>query len=151
MYKKKLNWFYWFKPVSQLQLCHGGEAFKWSLEILNSLFKENKNRNLEDQRDVLNTNCWDSKQKDVPAQQLPKLPPISEPEAGNIALLYTYTRTNLINKKLCLCRCEWTLPPPSTGATNSVSEDRNQAQDSIKTKEWKTCSSANVSIFNVLV
>lgn len=113
--------------------------------------KKIKTEDLEDQRDVLNTNCWDSKQKDVPAQQLPKLPPISEPKAGNIALLYTYTRTYLINKKLCLCRCEWTLPPPSTGATNSVSEDRNQAQDSIKTKEWKTCSSANVSIFNVLV
>lgn len=34
---------------------------------------------------------------------------------------------------------------------NNVSEDRNQAQDSIKTKESKTHSSANVSIFNLFV
>lgn len=45
----------------------------------------------------------------------------------------------------------WMNSPTFHRNHNSVSEDRNQAQDSIKTKEWKTCSSANASIFNVLV
>lgn len=74
---------------------------------------------------------------------------LQEPKAGNSALLYLYTHIYLINEKLCLQ--VWMSSPASHRNHNSASEDRNQAQDSIKTKEWKTSPSANASIFNALV